>query len=162
MNKHNKTKKFSLPDLKELETYCDLMNEKKIAELEIETDEIKLRFVAQNSKNILQNQPIEIYSTDDHIPTENNKSISTKINNEYADGEVIKSPMVGTAYLSPEPKANSFVKRGDKVKKGQTLLIIEAMKVMNNINAPKDGIIEDILVEDTQPVEYDQPLVIIK
>ena len=162
MNKHNKTKKFSLPELKELETYCDLMNEKKIAELEIETDEIKLRFVTQNSKNPLQNQPIEIYSTDNHIPIENNKSISDKINNEYANGEVIKSPMVGTSYLSPEPKANSFVKRGDKVKKGQTLLIIEAMKVMNNINAPKDGIIEDILVEDTQPVEYDQPLVIIK
>ena len=70
--------------------------------------------------------------------------------------------MVGTAYLSPEPKANSFVKRGDKVKKGQTLLIIEAMKVMNNINAPRDGIIENILVEDSQPVEYDQSLVIIK
>ena len=162
MNKHNNTKKFSLPDLKELETYCNLMNEKKIAELEIETDEIKLRFVTQNSKNTLQNQPIEIYSNDDHIPTENKKSISTKINNEYADGEVIKSPMVGTAYLSPEPKAKSFVKKGDKVKKGQTLLIIEAMKVMNNINAPRDGIIENILVEDSQPIEYDQPLVIIK
>ena len=162
MNKHNNTKKFSLPDLKELETYCNLMNEKKIAELEIETDEIKLRFVAQNSKNTFQNQPVEIYSTNNHIPTENKKSISTKINNEYADGEVIKSPMVGTAYLSPEPKAKSFVKKGDKVKKGQTLLIIEAMKVMNNINAPRDGIIENILVEDSQPIEYDQPLVIIK
>ena len=162
MNKHNKTKKFSLPELKELEIYCDLMNEKKIAELEIETDEIKLRLVTQNSKNTFQNQPVEIYSTDNHIPTENNKSISDKINNEHANGEVIKSPMVGTAYLSPEPKANSFVKRSDKVKKGQTLLIIEAMKVMNNINAPRDGIIEDILVEDSQPVEYDQPLVIIK
>ena len=162
MNKDNKTKKFSLPESKDLETYCDLMNEKKIAELEVETDEIKLRFVTQNSKNPVQNQPIEIYSTDNHILTENNKSISDKINNEYANGEVIKSPMVGTSYLSPEPKANSFVKRGDKVKKGQTLLIIEAMKVMNNINAPRDGIVEDILVEDSQPVEYDQPLVIIK
>ena len=162
MNKHNKTKKFFLPESKELETYCDLMNEKKIAELEIETDEIKLRFVTQNSKNTSKNHPVEIYSTNDHVHTENNKSISAKINNEYADGEVIKSPMVGTAYLSPEPKANSFVKRGDKIKKGQTLLIIEAMKVMNNINAPRDGIIEDILVEDTQPVEFDQPLVIIK
>jgi acetyl-CoA carboxylase biotin carboxyl carrier protein len=162
MNKQNKTKKLSLPESKELETYCDLMNEKKIAELEIETNEIKLRFVAQNSKNTFQNQPIEIVNNDDHVSTENRKSISTKINNEYTDGEVIKSPMVGTAYLSPEPKANSFVKKGDKVKKGQTLLIIEAMKVMNNINIPRDGIIEDVLVEDSQPVEYDQPLVIIK
>ena len=162
MNKHNKTKKFSLPELKELEIYCDLMNEKKIVELEIETDEIKLRFVTQSSKKILQNQPVEIFNTDDQIITEKNISISNKINNEYADGDIIKSPMVGTAYLSPEPKASSFVKKGDKVKKGQTLLIIEAMKVMNNINAPKDGIIQDILVEDSQPVEYDQSLVIIK
>ena len=70
--------------------------------------------------------------------------------------------MVGTAYLSPEPKANTFIKKGDKVNKGQTLLIIEAMKVMNNINAPKDGIIVDVLIEDSQPVEYDQPILIIK
>ena len=76
------------------------MNEKKIAELEIETDEIKLRFVTQNSKNTFQNQPIEIYSTDNHIPSENNKSISDKINNEYANGEVIKSPMeIGRAHV---------------------------------------------------------------
>ena len=70
--------------------------------------------------------------------------------------------MVGTAYLSPEPKAKQFIKIGDKVSKGQTLLIIEAMKVMNNISSPKDGVIQDILIEDAQPVEYDQPLVLIK
>ncbi len=156
MSKQHKTRKFSLPELKELETYCDLINNKKIAELEIETDEIKLRFVAQSNKKDFQSQPIEIYNNDEQILHKN------KDNVEHTDGELIKSPMVGTAYLSPEPKANSFIKKGDKVKKGQTLLIIEAMKVMNNINAPKDGIVMDILVEDSQPVEYDQPLVIIK
>ena len=85
-----------------------------------------------------------------------------ELDNINTNGDIIKSPMVGTAYLSPEPKAKTFIKKGDKVNKGQTLLIIEAMKVMNNINAPKDGIIVDVLIEDSQPVEYDQPIIIIK
>ena len=70
--------------------------------------------------------------------------------------------MVGTAYLSPEPSAPEFIKKGDEVKKGDTLLIVEAMKVMNNISSPKDGVIEEIYIENAQPVEYDQPLVVIK
>ena len=70
--------------------------------------------------------------------------------------------MVGTAYLSPEPSAPEFIKKGDTVKKGDTLLIVEAMKVMNNISSTKDGVIEEIFIENAQPVEYDQPLVVIK
>ena len=70
--------------------------------------------------------------------------------------------MVGTVYLSPEPNAEKFVKKGDKVTKGQTLLIVEAMKVMNNISSPKSGIVEEVYVEAAQPIEYDQPLIVIK
>jgi len=73
----------------------------------------------------------------------------------------LKSPMVGTAYLTPEPGAQPFVKVGDSVKQGDTLLIIEAMKVMNPIAADKAGTIKSILVENAQPVEFDQPLVVI-
>jgi acetyl-CoA carboxylase biotin carboxyl carrier protein len=73
----------------------------------------------------------------------------------------LRSPMVGTAYLFPEPGAAPFVKVGDKVKTGDTLLIVEAMKVMNPITANKDGTIQSILIENAQPVEYDQPLVVI-
>lgn len=73
----------------------------------------------------------------------------------------IKSPMVGTCYLTPEPEAPAFVKVGDSVKAGQTLLIIEAMKVMNPITAPKAGTVQSILVENGQPVEYDQPLIVV-
>lgn len=73
----------------------------------------------------------------------------------------LKSPMVGTAYLTPEPGANPFVKVGDSVSEGQTLLIIEAMKVMNPITADKAGTIKAILIENAQPVEFDQPLVVI-
>ena len=73
----------------------------------------------------------------------------------------VKSPMVGTAYLTPEPGAPNFVTVGQTVKAGQTLLIIEAMKVMNTITAPASGTVTAILVENAQPVEYDQPLVVI-
>jgi acetyl-CoA carboxylase biotin carboxyl carrier protein len=77
------------------------------------------------------------------------------------DGAVV-SPMVGTAYLSAEPGGTPFVKIGDKVKKGQTLLIIEAMKVMNPIPAPDAGVIEAVLINDGQPVEYGEALLVIK
>ncbi|HYD24211.1 MAG TPA: acetyl-CoA carboxylase biotin carboxyl carrier protein [Croceibacterium sp.] len=73
----------------------------------------------------------------------------------------IRSPMVGTVYLHPEPGADPFVKVGDKVKAGDTLLIIEAMKVMNPIAAPSDGTVQQILIENAQPVEFDQPLVVV-
>jgi acetyl-CoA carboxylase biotin carboxyl carrier protein len=73
----------------------------------------------------------------------------------------IKSPMVGTCYLSPEPGADNFVKVGDKVKAGDTLLIIEAMKVMNPIAATAAGTVQQILIENAQPVEFDQPLIVV-
>ena len=77
-------------------------------------------------------------------------------------GEDVKSPMVGTVYLAPAPGADPFVKAGDKVKKGQTLLIIEAMKTMNPIPAPKAGTVVEVLVGDSQPVEFGEPLVVIE
>lgn len=76
-------------------------------------------------------------------------------------GEAVKSPMVGTAYLAPEPGAAPFVKAGDRVNAGDTLLIIEAMKVMNPIKAPKAGVIAQVLVSDAQPVEFGETLVVI-
>ena len=162
MTKNNKPQSFSLPNLKELESYCDLMNEKKIGVIHIETDEIKLKLVHQSNSYRLQKQPDKIVNNNDPVSSEIKSNDVKELDKKNTDGDIIKSPMVGTAYLSPEPKANTFIKKGDKVNKGQTLLIIEAMKVMNNINAPKDGIIVDVLIEDSQPVEYDQPIIIIK
>jgi len=80
---------------------------------------------------------------------------------EEVTGETVKSPMVGTAFLSPEPGAKPFVAVGDTVKSGDTLLIVEAMKVMNPILAPSGGVVKKVLVADAQPVEFDQPLVVI-
>ena len=75
--------------------------------------------------------------------------------------DAVKSPMVGTVFLSPEPGAAAFVSPGQAVKEGDTLMIIEAMKVMNPILAPKSGTVRQVMVSDAQPVEYDQPLVVI-
>ena len=77
-------------------------------------------------------------------------------------GEEVKSPMVGTAYLQPSPEAPPFIQPGDKVKKGQTLLIVEAMKTMNPIQAPRDGVVSEILVGDAQPVEFGEALVLLE
>lgn len=78
------------------------------------------------------------------------------------NGEVVKSPMVGTVYMQPQPDSPPFVQVGDTVQAGQTLMIIEAMKTMNPIPAPKGGKIVEILVEDAQPVEFGEPLVVIE
>ena len=75
--------------------------------------------------------------------------------------DAVKSPMVGTAYLSPEPGASNFISVGGSVKEGDTLLIVEAMKVMNPILAPRSGTISAILIDNAQPVEFDQPLVVV-
>ena len=99
------------------------------------------------------------------------KSIDSKeiINNEETadekidtSGEPIKSPIVGTAYLSPEPGAKPFVSVGKKIKKGETLLIVEAMKTMNHVPATKEGIVKKICVEDGQPVEFGQTIIILQ
>ena len=76
-------------------------------------------------------------------------------------GESVRSPMVGTAFLAAEPGADPFIKAGDSVKAGDTLLIVEAMKVMNPITAPRAGTVKQLLVENGQPVEFDQPLVVV-
>ena len=88
----------------------------------------------------------------------NDEQIEEKID---ISGEVIKSPIVGTAYLSPEPGAKPFVVVGKKIKKGETLLIVEAMKTMNHVPSTKDGVIKKICVEDGQPVEFGQVLVLL-
>ena len=81
---------------------------------------------------------------------------------DESDGIRVKSPILGTAYLSPEPGAKKFVEIGDKIKKGQTVMIVEAMKTMNHVPSTADGEVKKILVEDGQPVEFGQSLVLLK
>ena len=92
------------------------------------------------------------------ISTEINKKQSTIENNTTH----VTSPIVGTAYLAPEPSARKFVEVGQKVKKGQTIMIIEAMKTMNHVPSTQDGTVSKILVKDGEPVEFGQPLISVK
>ena len=99
--------------------------------------------------------------------TMNNSSIiSTEINKKKtiveSNGTNVTSPIVGTAYLAPEPGAKKFVEVGQKIKKGQTIMIVEAMKTMNHVPSTQDGTIAEVLVKDGEPVEFGQPLISVK
>jgi acetyl-CoA carboxylase biotin carboxyl carrier protein len=95
----------------------------------------------------------------------NKQDSNPSINNSEENNEIknaVLSPMVGTIYLRPDPESPTFINEGDEVKKGQTLLIIEAMKTMNNISAENDGTVKKILVKNEQPIQFDEPLLIIE
>ena len=98
-------------------------------------------------------------SIDDKEIINSEENVKEKID---ISGEPVKSPIVGTAYLSPEPGAKPFVSVGKKIKKGETLLIVEAMKTMNHVPATKDGVVKKICVEDGQPVEFGQTIVVLE
>jgi len=123
------------------------LEEFKLTELEYSEKDIKIKVSRQTQTS--QNISPEI------IIEKNNKKV------ENVSGTEIKSPIIGTAYLAPEPGAKKFVETGKKIKKGDTVIIVEAMKTMNHVPSPKDGVVKSINVEDGQPVEYGQTLVVI-
>jgi len=125
----------------------DNLEEFKLTELEYSEKDTKIKVSRQSkvSQNITPEITIE----------KNNKKT------EPVSGTEIKSPIIGTAYLAPEPGAKKFVETGKKIKKGDTVMIVEAMKTMNHVPSPKDGVVKSVNVEDGQPVEYGQTLVVI-
>ena len=125
----------------------DNLEEFKLTELEYSEKDTKIK-VSRQTK-VSQNISPEI------IIEKNNRKT------EPVSGTEIKSPIIGTAYLAPEPGAKKFVESGKKIKKGDTVMIVEAMKTMNHVPSPKDGVVKSINVEDGQPVEYGQTLVVI-
>ena len=125
----------------------DNLEQFKLTELEYSEKDTKIK-VSRQSK-VSQNITPEIT-----IEKRNRKT-------EPVSGTEIKSPIIGTAYLAPEPGAKKFVETGKKIKKGDTVMIVEAMKTMNHVPSPKDGVVKSINVEDGQPVEYGQTLVVI-
>ncbi|MEM1284142.1 MAG: acetyl-CoA carboxylase biotin carboxyl carrier protein [Pseudomonadota bacterium] len=142
-----------------------LLNETDLTEIEVEQDSTRVR-IARTPAPVAHTAHVAapvaaapaVAAPAAHpaaAPTEAQSAAN------QADGEVVRSPMVGTAYLSPEPGAAAYVKVGDTVREGQTLLIVEAMKTMNQIPAPMAGVIQEILAGDKQPVEYGEPLVVI-
>ena len=133
----------------------NMLEELNLSEIQIENDKIgKVKVARNNYKQQIPN----VFNDQEKI---DNDAKNENLINEDKEN-IIKSPMVGTIYLQPEPDSDPFIKTGDKVKKGQTLLIVEAMKTMNDIVADKNGTIKEILVKNEQPVQFDDPLIIIE
>ena len=139
-------------DKKLIKELVDNLSDFNLTELEYQEGQIKIK-VSRASKGIVeQSKTGAVVSS--------NKTVLNTVdeNNDIR----VKSPIIGTAYLSPEPTAKKFVNVGDKIKKGQTIMIVEAMKTMNHVPSTSDGEVIKILVNDGQPVEFGQSLIILK
>ena len=144
-------------DSKLVRELADLLNDTGLTEIEVEDGDRKIRVARQ----IAMAAPVAAPAPAVAAPAAAGSAPAPAAADTHAPVDAVKSPMVGTVYLTPEPGATPFIEIGKAVRAGDTLVIIEAMKVMNPIVAPKAGTIQAILVENAQPVEFDQPLVVI-
>ena len=137
--------------IKELSDYLDEFN---LTEIEITEKDTKIK-VSKNNVSI-SNQPV-LATTSQTTQNKNTASVSNK-----KSGTEVTSPIIGTAYHAPEPGAKKFVEVGKKIKKGETIMIVEAMKTMNHVPSTDDGIVKEICVEDGHPVEFGQTIIILE
>jgi acetyl-CoA carboxylase biotin carboxyl carrier protein len=142
---------------------ADILNETELTEIEVERGDLKIKvkreITVAAAPVAYAAAPAPVAAPVAAAPVAMPSDPATIV---ARSGEEVKSPMVGTAYLQPSPEAPAFIKVGDKVKKGQTLLIVEAMKTMNPIQSPRDGVVSEILVGDAQPVEFGEPLILLE
>ena len=138
-------------DKKLIKELVDNLKEFELTELEYQDGQTKIK-VSKAAKGIEQSKTSAVVSA--------NKAVLKS--SDGGEGVRVKSPIIGTAYLAAEPGAKKFVEVGDKIKKGQTVMIVEAMKTMNHVPSTANGEVKKILVEDGQPVEFGQTLVILK
>ena len=136
--------------IKELNEYLEEFN---LTEIEITEKDTKIKVSKNTGSNI--NQPLVAYNS----PTE--KSISEN-NQNIKDGIKVTSPIIGTAYHAPEPGGKKFIELGKKIKKGDTIMIVEAMKTMNHVPSSSDGVVKEICIDDGQPVEFGQTLIVLE
>ena len=144
-------------DIRKVKKLIELLEESNLSEIEVTEGEDSVRITRNlNQRQELQPVQYNVPKTEQQQPS--SPQPSTTPTDSKPSGHQVKSPMVGTFYASPAPDSPSFVSKGKKVSAGDILCIIEAMKMMNQIEADKSGIISEIFVEDGQPVEFDQPL----
>ena len=150
-------------DIRKVKKLMEMLEESSLGEMEIVEGEESIRLSKSSSstpqiQNVANTIPLNVNSPEEQ------QSTSTKIENEITafSGHEIKSPMVGTFYEAPSPGSKPFVSIGDNIKAGDTLCIIEAMKMLNQIESDKSGIIKAILTENAQPVEFNQVLFVIE
>lgn len=157
-------------DIRKIKKLIELLEESGISELEIKEGEESVRISRENKfSGYMHQMPMHMPMQMQQLPlaapspTAAISSAESKTPaSEEITGHIVKSPMVGTFYRAPSPSAKSFVEVGQQVKAGETICIIEAMKLLNQIEADKSGIIKRILVENAQPVEYGEPLFVIE
>ena len=138
-------------DKKLIKELVDNLKEFNLTELEYQEGQTKIK-VSKALKGIETSKTSAVVSQ--------NKTVLKNL--DESDGIRIKSPIIGTAYLSPEPGAKKFIEIGDKIKKGQTVMIVEAMKTMNHVPSTADGVVKEICVEDGHPVEFGQTIIILE
>ncbi len=162
-----KIKNDSEIDTALVRSLADILNDTDLTEIEVERGDLKIRVAREVT---IAAAPASYAATPAAVAVPVQSPAASQPISMPSDpativskaGEEVKSPMVGTAYMQASPEAPAFIKVGDKVKKGQTLLIVEAMKTMNPIQSPRDGIVLEILVGDAQPVEYGEALVLLE
>lgn len=152
-----------------IEAIAKLLNEQNLAEIEIERDDFRVRVTRSYASTGVQQvmvpaapAPLSAPAAHPTAPAGSAAKAAGPVDDLSSNPGTLTSPMVGTAYLSPEPGKPVFAAVGTRVSEGQTILIIEAMKTMNQIPAHKSGTVTRILVEDASPVEYGQPLAVIE
>lgn len=145
------------PDSKTIRELAEILNEANLTEIEVEVEGMRLR-VARADQVTLVSAPAAAAP----VPPAAAAPTAPEPASPNSLAGAVKSPMVGTVYVAPDPNAPPFIKEGDTVSAGQTLFIIEAMKTMNPVAAPKAGKVKSILVHNAQPVEFDETLVIIE
>ena len=138
-------------DKKIIKELTEYLNEFNLTEIEYTDKDTKIKVSKSNPTN--SNQVVGVAAS---------KSISGEIKANVVSGTEVKSPIIGTAYLAAEPGAKKFAEVGKKIKKGETVMIVEAMKTMNHVPSTANGIIKEICVEDGQPVEYGQTIIIVE
>jgi len=138
-------------DKKIIKELTDYLNEFNLTEIEYTDKDTKIKVSKSNTTN--SNQVVSAAASN---------PISNDVKSNVVSGTEVKSPIIGTAYLAAEPGAKKFSEVGKKIKKGETVMIVEAMKTMNHVPSTVDGIIKEICVEDGQPVEYGQTIIIVE
>ena len=146
-------------DIRKVKKLIELLEESGLSEIEITEGEDTVRITKRIPKDPKRT---EVYTSTDTIIREPDSAIESTKNNHQNNFHKILAPMIGTFFLTPDPGAEAFVKVGDEVSQGDTLCIIEAMKMMNQIESDVNGIVERILVQSGDPVEYDQALFLIR
>ena len=148
-------------DIRKVKKLIELLEESGIAEIEIHEGEESVR-ISRDGSNPTPQTMISVPSVDSSSSVKTQLSTTESSSDDYSDeGEVVTAPMVGIFYISPAPDQSPFVNKGQNIKTGDVLCIIEAMKIMNQIEADVDGKVVRILVENGDPVEYGQPLFVI-